>query len=85
MKILFGPLKVFTSNRYAKFQSSNPILEGIAFSRYTMKTLNYCRTKVFALHKVLTRKVFLSLRIEKKSNVARTGEYGGKHTNLFLL
>lgn len=66
MKILFGPLKVFTSNRYAKFQSSNPILEGIVFSRYTMKTLKYCRTKVFALHKFLTRKVIFEPKERKE-------------------
>ena len=70
MKILFGPLEVFTSNRYAKFQSSNPIPEGIlkfiVFSRYTMKILEYCRTKVFALHKFSNRKVFLEPWEQKK-------------------
>ena len=69
MKILFGILLVFTSIRYAKFQSSNLILEGIfiIFSMYTMRVLAYCRTKVFELHKFLTRMVVLSLG-KKKSH-----------------
>ena len=45
---------------YAKFQSSDSILEGIfiVFSRYTKKTLGYCRTEMFELHKFAKRKVF---------------------------
>ena len=60
MKSLFGPLEVF--NRYAQFQSSNPVLESIVipivFSRFTMKMPKYCRIDVFALHKVLITKLF---------------------------
>lgn len=76
MKILFGFLEVFISDRYAKFQSANSILKGI-FTTYTMKTLKYCRKDVFAPHNSSIRKVFVELYEQKKSFEACSGKYGG--------
>ena len=72
---------LFTSNKYAKFQSNDPVLEGIfmGFSRYTMKTLEYCRAEVFALNKFSSRKVFWGAVETKMSHMGQDtkGEYGG--------
>jgi hypothetical protein len=43
---LLCSLQSFTSNRYSKFQSPDPIFEGIYYSlsRFNMQTLEYCIT-----------------------------------------
>jgi hypothetical protein len=79
--ILF--LKVFTCERYTKFQKVSVF--GFNIWRdfhcpfmYTMKKLEYCRTVAFSLNKLATWKVIcFSFWNKTKSKGARSNEYWG--------